>query len=209
MAHQTTTDQVTTERATTQQNPAGPPRGDAGGDQLLRIRPWWDPELAIAGFDARGAYCERFWLPIIGPASLLLLRLAAETCKAHPTGVNLERAEVARSLGLGRSSGPNGPLANATKRLEYFSLARQRNDALEVRTHLPAVPNPLLRRVPKHLRDNHATWLLRHSPDPSGSPDSSPAESPSVAPQVLNSSTRVRTPKPVPPLGLTSATSEA
>ncbi len=179
MAHQTTTDQVTTDQATADQTEtgraqtqsargtaaAGPQPPGASGDQLLRIRPWWDPELAIAGFDARGGYCERFWLPIIGPASLLLLRLAAETCKAHPTGVNLERAEVARSLGLGRSSGPNGPLANATKRLEYFSLARQRNDALEVRTHLPAVPNPLLRRVPKHLRDNHATWLLRHSPD--------------------------------------------
>jgi hypothetical protein len=143
---------------------------DTAGDPLLRIRPWWDPELAISGFEARSDYCERFWLPVVGPASLLFLRLAAELCQAHPTGVNLDRTQMARALGLGKSPAPNGPLSRCTQRLEYFSLAREREGAIEVRTHLPPVPNPLLRRVPTHLRDNHSSWLLRHgSPSQGGS----------------------------------------
>lgn len=134
-------------------------------DNLVRIRPWWDPELAISGFSARSAYCERYWLPVMGPSATLLIRLAADMCAAHPSGVTMQRAELARSLGLGKSIGPNGPLARAMLRLEYFGMAREVAGAFETRTHLPPVNAALLRRVPKQLRDNHSNWLLRHSAD--------------------------------------------
>ena len=40
----------------------------------LTIVPWIDPIIDTIGHDPRSRYAETFWLPTLGPTSLLLLR---------------------------------------------------------------------------------------------------------------------------------------
>jgi len=50
--------------------------GHMGDDtaQMLKIRPWWDPQLAVGGHPPRSLYFETYWLPVLGPAATLALR---------------------------------------------------------------------------------------------------------------------------------------
>jgi hypothetical protein len=131
----------------------------AGG--LVRLAPWWDPDLAFNGFVARSDYVERYWLPVLGPSALLALRWSAEMLSAHPEGVSVRLSDLARGLGLGGRGGAAGPGPRALERLVYFGLARERAGTLMVRTHVPPLPPLLMRRLPQALRDTHGSWLLR------------------------------------------------
>lgn len=143
------------------------PAGSAtAGPTHLTVRPWWDPALAVNGYDPRSPYAERFWLPVVGPSTLLLLRRFARGLEEHPAGFRVPAAETARALGLGAGTGRNAPLARTIDRACTFGLARRTApDALEVRTHLPRLNPRQLHRLPGVLRDAHDHWLLRHAPD--------------------------------------------
>ena len=43
----------------------------------ISITPWADPIIDTLGHDPRSEYVERFWLPTLGPTTLLLLRRIA------------------------------------------------------------------------------------------------------------------------------------
>ena len=129
---------------------------------LLSITPWWDPELALSGFDPLGAYVERFWLPILGPASTLMLRGLARGLADNPTGFSVAVDDLARSLGIGTARSRNAPAPRSIERLTYFGMIRHVGGSLAVRTHVPAVGPHLVRRLPDALRHTHPAWLLRH-----------------------------------------------
>ena len=43
----------------------------------LTVHPWPDPVIDTLGFDPRSIYVETFWLPTLGPTSVLLMRRIA------------------------------------------------------------------------------------------------------------------------------------
>jgi hypothetical protein len=43
----------------------------------VTVVPWPDSVIDQLGFDPRSTYAERFWLPTLGPTSLLLTRRRA------------------------------------------------------------------------------------------------------------------------------------
>ena len=45
--------------------------------RVLQVRPWDDPNLHRDGHDPRSAYVERFWIAVLGPSAVWLLRLLA------------------------------------------------------------------------------------------------------------------------------------
>ena len=59
----------------------------------LTIQPWPDPILDTVGHDPRSLYAERFWLPTLGPTTLLLLRHLAAKFDSSPRG-EIGRAHV-------------------------------------------------------------------------------------------------------------------
>jgi hypothetical protein len=69
-------------------------------EHTLYVTPWTDPVLDKLGHDPRSPYTERYWLPILGPSTILLLRKLATELEQHPTGYQLNTTQWAHELGL-------------------------------------------------------------------------------------------------------------
>lgn len=129
--------------------------------RVLRVRPWDDPKLGHRGHDPRSAYVERFWVAILGPSAVWLLRLLAREFDELAAGddLPLDLESTARRLGLQHRGGRTSTLMRTIDRCAAFHLARFNDDAvLKVRRQLPPVPHRLLDRMPRELRDEVGRW---------------------------------------------------
>ena len=80
----------------------------------LAVRPLPDPVLDTIGHDARGWYVEAFWLPVVGPTAIALLRRLVDGLDRQPGGFEIRYVELALSLGLGeRPPSNSAPLTRA------------------------------------------------------------------------------------------------
>ncbi len=131
----------------------------AGLARMLQVRAWRDAAHEGFGVDARSDYAERFWLPVLGPSALWLLRLLARRLEtsANPGGpILLDPTETARALGLGDRTGPRAPFTRTLDRCVAFDMAARRGPGLlEVRTVLPLLPRRHLARLHPGLRAEH------------------------------------------------------
>ena len=110
-----------------------------------------DDVIDAVGHPAAHPYVERFWLPIIGPSSVLALRRIARWLERSPAGVTASIGLLAGDLGIGQSSA-----ARTLARLVGFDLAAiTPADHLGVRTVLPPLPRRLAVRLPDHLAGEH------------------------------------------------------
>lgn len=135
------------------------PDSPAAPDPLL-VRAWPDPVLDRLGHDPRSAYCERFWLPLLGPSATLLVRRLAHELEATPDGFDLPAIDGARYLGLGTKGGARGPFARTVNRLVSFRLAHldARDGTLLTRRKLAPLTRVQVEKLPRALRDEHAEW---------------------------------------------------
>jgi hypothetical protein len=125
---------------------------------VLEIRAWHDEVVDQLGFDPRSPYVERFWLGVLGPSTVWLLRRVAAGLEAHPTGFSLPLADTARALGLG-GDGASSPFARALRRCCQFDMARAEGPGvLAVRRHLPPLARRHLQRLPESVQAEHAAW---------------------------------------------------
>ena len=123
------------------------------------LSPWTDPIIDTLGHDPRAEYVERFWLPALGPTSLLLLRRLATSFEAHPEGLTIEAADLSQALGLGSRSGGASPLFRSLDRLTQFDLACRPTDGhYAVRRRVQPLNLRHLHRLPLHLQREHADW---------------------------------------------------
>ena len=127
-------------------------------ESRLIVRPLPDPVLDSLGHDPRSPYVERFWLSILGPSALLLLRRLATRLEASPEGFEIEPLEWALELGLGARGGKNGPFWRSVDRACRFGAARRNAEVLAVRRRLPPLTLRQVERLPAHLRTAHAAW---------------------------------------------------
>jgi hypothetical protein len=134
--------------------------------ETIRIRPWEDPVIDTLGFDPRSIYCEKFWLPSLGPTALLLLRRFAVCFDEHPAGTDVDLPELAKSLGLGTGPGPNAPIGRTIARLAQFDLAQDTDGGLAVRRKLPPINRRHVRRLPVHLQRAHEEWVAAQLAQP-------------------------------------------
>ncbi len=134
-------------------------------EQALIVRPWWDPSLAIDGHPVTGEYTERFWLGVLGPSVICLLRRLARGFEAHPAGFQIVLTDTARAIGLGGGTGQQAPINRTIDRACTFGMARRVSpEELEVRLHLPTLTTRQLARLPLATRTSHNRWLAEHSP---------------------------------------------
>ncbi len=136
-----------------------PPSIHALPTDRIRISSWSDPLLDQHGHDARSAYVEQFWLPILGPTTTLFLRHVAHRLDESPDGFDLPLVDTAGSLGLGLAGGRNTPFLRAIARAAKFKLARHvGHDTLAVHPRIPPLTRVQLERLPDHVRDQHQAW---------------------------------------------------
>jgi hypothetical protein len=133
----------------------------------LAIRAWPDPVIDTLGYDPRSLYVERFWLPTLGPTSLLLLRRIAAGLDAHPDGIELEIGELSQALGLGHREGNSSPVVRSLDRLMQFDLAcGMRETGFAVRRTVPPVNRRHVGRLPAPLQEEHRLWAERALAEP-------------------------------------------
>jgi len=126
----------------------------------LTVRPWPDDVLDRVGVDPRSAYVERFWLPLLGPSSVLLMRRLAGELEHSPSEVELVLEDTARSLGLSGRVGPGSPFHRTLHRCCQFRLAHFDDDGavLRARRMLPPLTRPQVSRLPERLQHAHRDW---------------------------------------------------
>jgi hypothetical protein len=127
--------------------------------KVLHIRPWPDEVLDRLGFDPRSSYVEDYWLPVLGPSTVLLMRRLAAGFEYCYEGFDLDLDETARSLGIGDRSGRHSPFVRAVNRTIQYHLSRLDGpEELAVRRRLPPLNAQMLRRLSPALQARHHAW---------------------------------------------------
>ncbi len=144
--------------------PGGETAGGGAIPERLFLRSWADPVIDLVGYDPRSPYVERFWLPVLGPSTIWLLRRLASLLEERPGGSVVETARLARELGIGERTGPAAPFARTVKRCVDFQMARWEEPALAVRRRLPPLAQRHIRRLPDPLRQEHARVVSSSGP---------------------------------------------
>jgi hypothetical protein len=132
----------------------------------LAVLPWPEPEDLTWGHDPRDPYVERFWLGILGPSTVWLLRRFADGFDHWPSGFEIDLLETAAALGLAPSTARNSPLGRTLQRCCTFDLATPHRWGLSVRRRLPSLAPRHLQRLPASLQAAHRTWMAERVPAP-------------------------------------------
>jgi hypothetical protein len=126
----------------------------------LAVEPWPDPVIDELGHDPRSSYVERFWLAILGPSTVWLLRRLADGLDRRPGGFTLDLHETAQAIGVGMRGGRNSPFLRSVDRSCRFGAARfVAHDTLAVRRKLPPLNQRQVGRLPTVLQREHARWV--------------------------------------------------
>lgn len=126
---------------------------------ILTVVPWADAETARCGYDPRSAYVERFWLGVLGPSAVWLLRRFARGFDDHPQGFRVNLADTGRALGLGEGTGRSSTVIRTIERCCQFGAAQLLGASkLAVRTHLPPLSPRQVARLPESVQAAHERW---------------------------------------------------
>jgi hypothetical protein len=151
--------------------------------EVLHVHPWPDEALDKFGVDPRSSYVEDFWLGILGPSTVWLLRRLAAGFDYSPEGFDLDLAETARSIGLSDRSNRHSPFLRAINRTVQFGMAQVVGaDELRVRRRLPQLSRRNVGRLSPALQARHATWVAEH---PLWTEPAQPCEAGEVSASVL------------------------
>jgi hypothetical protein len=134
------------------------------GREHLHVVPLADTIIEALGHDPCSEYVERFWLPVIGPTSLVALRRLTAYLAAAPDGYPLAVLPFSRELGLGKGIGVESPIVRTLARLVYFRHLTILGDALAVRRMIAPLSRVQADRIPPHIRAELRAWHDRERP---------------------------------------------
>lgn len=111
------------------------------------------------GWPIGSSFIEEFWLPVLGPSCVAVLRWVDRRADRFPRATAVDLAELAQAIGLGASTSRHSPIGRTLDRLVRFNAARidTIDDApvLSVYTHLLPLPAPLVARLAYRLQIEH------------------------------------------------------
>jgi hypothetical protein len=135
---------------------------DATSQVPLRVVRWTGSSVGADGHDARARYVEQFWLPVLGPTAIWMIRRLADRFDDEPDGFDLDLDELALCLGLGPTASRYSPVRRAVARCVRFGIARSDGQTLAVLERLPTVSSRHLIRLPIPLQERHRAWMEEH-----------------------------------------------
>lgn len=127
-------------------------------EKTLVVVPWLDPIVDEVGFDVFSRYAEMFWLPIMGPSALWIMRRVVMGFAEFPGGYEMDTEELALAVGLSFTQGANCPFSRALRRCQWFGAAQCVHGGLAVRIKLPPVSRRQIQRFPASLKQSLAAW---------------------------------------------------
>lgn len=134
-------------------------RSRIGATPRLRIEALADTLVETHGHDPRGPYARQYWLPIVGPSSLVTAAALVTGLERSPGGFEVELSLLGRALGLPGAAGANAKIVRTLDRLVSFGLAGLHTNAavplLRVRTAWPPLTARQLARLPEFLAEVH------------------------------------------------------
>ncbi len=131
-------------------------------EPTLAVEPWVDELVEQLGFDPRSAYVETFWLGVLGPSTVWLIRRLVAELDNNPQGYQLDLDETAATLGLRNNGGKHSPFMRALGRTCQFGLARTTGpNSLAIRRKLPPVTQGQLRKLPITTQRQHHQFTQR------------------------------------------------
>jgi len=107
------------------------------------------------GYALDDDYVETFWLPILGPSSILALRRLSLWLANSPHGITVPLATLSACLGLGHGTGRHASIVRTLGRLVDFRLVTIDQDRYLVASTVPLLSPRLLRRLPPGLLTAH------------------------------------------------------
>lgn len=128
----------------------------------VRMRLFAHDAVVGTGHTLDSAYVEQFWLPHVGPTSIVVLRWAGrELDELLATDVVL--ADLAVAMGLSAGTARHSPLVRTLARLEQFHCLQYVEDPPLVlfRRTLPTLTRGRVLRMPVRLQAAHAEHLAR------------------------------------------------
>ncbi len=131
-------------------------------ESTLAVEPWADELVEQLGFDPRSAYVETFWLGVLGPSTVWLIRRLVAELDNNPLGYQIDLDETAATLGLRNNGGKHSPFMRALGRTCQFGIARTTGPAsLAIRRKLPPVTQGQLRKLPESTQRQHLAYTER------------------------------------------------
>ena len=126
----------------------------------IGIAHYCDEVVEKLGYRMDSDYVEDFWLPSVGPTTLLLARRLFNLERRGFTTIDVD--ELAPQLGL-HGHGRNSPLIRSIRRMHSFGLAViiERDDSIIVgiRSHLAPLTTRQHERLPELLKTQHTTFI--------------------------------------------------
>lgn len=142
--------------------------GSKTKDQL-KILPWRDSITDISGYDPRSAYVEMFWLPILGPSCIWLMRRLAIWLDKYPDGFEISAVSLARELGIGvrpnAHSSRISPIRKSLIRCSDFGITYFQDDSqpgsscIYVKKRFPRISDRLQGKLNDRLKRAHKLWI--------------------------------------------------
>jgi hypothetical protein len=133
-------------------------------ESSLVVVPWLDPVVDTNGFPVLSRYVEHYWLPVLGPSALWILRRIVIGFEEFPGGYEIDVAQLASAVGLSFTTGANSPFTRSLERCIMFGAAQPLQGGLAVRQQLPVLSNRQLQRLPPALRRAHPQAMAQSSP---------------------------------------------
>jgi hypothetical protein len=133
-------------------------------DNTLVVVPWHDPVVDTNGHCVLSRYVEHFWLPVLGPSALWILRRIVIGFEEFPGGFEIDVPYMAAAVGLSFNAGANSSFTRSLQRCTMFGAAQALQGGLAVRQFLPTLSNRQLQRLPLTLRQAHPKATAQSSP---------------------------------------------
>ena len=125
----------------------------------VHVSPWVDAVVDAVGLDPRAPYVERFWLPVVGPSTVVFMRRMADLFEATPEGFEIDARMFARDIGVGTGNAGNPHLYRRTvERAERFGMLRTAGDDLWVRRKVAPLTAGQVARLPARHQRAHKQW---------------------------------------------------
>lgn len=140
-----------------------PQAPDLRGVEIANILPITDPSRDPDNFDPRSEYAGTFWLPVLGPSTMWLMRKFAERFDHEPDGFELDLLETSHCLGITGSGGRNNAFHRALNRAVSFHMGRTVDQTtIAIRRFMPQLHQGQINRLPTRLQRKHAEMIAEH-----------------------------------------------